>query len=181
MDFGSILSKSYFGIPGWLIAVAGGVGVWYFFLRGQSAGSSSSSSSGVSPDSAYGLGYAQGLQAAQANGTTGTTTVQGQNPPSNRPGTKKPSGNLKPPGGFNPGGAGGVGGFSSQGSRSSSWAGNYFDPRITRRVVYSHYVRAVGGPMTHRTEVASVAARSGIHVGRLQALNPVYTGKIRIA
>lgn len=180
MDIKGLLTKSYAGIPGWLIAAAGGVGIWYFFLRGGSSSSSTSSSSGVSADSAYGLGYAQGLQAAGASGQTapaapsGTSPVSGTRPghgPGEQPLPTVPS----------PGGGGGVGGFRSSGSRSSSWAGNYFHPAITRRVVYSHYVRAVGGPATHRTEVASVAGRAGLHSARLQALNPIYTGKIRVA
>lgn len=183
MDIGGLLTNKIAGIPGWVIALGGGVAIWYFFLRGQSSGSSSSSS-GVSTDSAYGLGYAQGLQAAQANGTSATSATSGA-ASSTPPQQKKRGGDYTPPAyppGYNPAPqGGGVGGFSSQGSRSSEWIGNYFHPSVTRRVVYSHYVRAVGGAATHRAEVASVAKRAGINAARLHVLNPHHTGKIRVA
>lgn len=74
----------------------------------------------------------------------------------------------------------GVGGPVSVGSRSASLM-HGAHPLLKRRVVYTHFVRAVGGPGAHEGEIHRVAKAAGIHPARLQALNPTYTGRIRIA
>lgn len=76
----------------------------------------------------------------------------------------------------------GLGGPKSIGSRRKSlWhnAGGHSD--LKRDPAFPQYVRAVGGPAAHRSEVHRVAAMAGVHPARLLALNPHYTGRIRIA
>lgn len=224
-DIKKLLSGKTAGIPNAILAVAGGVGIWWFFLRKQSQSSSSSTASGVSPDSAYGLGYAQGLQAAAGNvpGSPAPPTPAVPKPPKSngdkdtgrhpilpnvqpvsRPPSPSPApcfpggptgylcggpplnGKPCPPGDYGPGepyctaGNPPVGGGRSVGSRSARTM-THFHPAITQRVKYAHYVRAIGGPQLHAAEIQRVATQSGVHPARLRALNPVYTGKIRVA
>ena len=67
-DVGQALRGRILGIPNavWLGAVA--VGIWYFFLRGKgkAAGTANAAAAGSQLESGYGLGFAQGQQAAQA-------------------------------------------------------------------------------------------------------------------
>ena len=78
----------------------------------------------------------------------------------------------------------GVGGPAARkfhsGSRSShEWHDAH--PLVGARVLYPHYVRAVGGPARHVHEVHRVARQAGIHPARVLMLNPQHTGRIRIA
>jgi hypothetical protein len=183
MDVKGLLTNKIGPFPGWAWMAAAGVGIWYFFLRGQG---SSSSSSGVSTDSAYGLGYAQGLQAAGSTGQTAPAAPPATTPVASV--THAPMGRQ----GVNASGdptAPGIGGprligpplrkFHGGDRSAVSMAPHH--PALTRRVVYSHFVRAAGGPAYHEQEVQRVAAASGVHPARLMALNPTYTGRIRIA
>ena len=72
----SILTRRIGPLPGWAWGGLVAVAAWWFFLRGRSATSSSSSGAGTAPNSnsVYGLGYAQGLQAAGANAPPPTAT-----------------------------------------------------------------------------------------------------------
>lgn len=79
-------------------------------------------------------------------------------------------------------GGAGLGGPKSIGSRSRSmWHNGGAHPALRRDPAFPQYVRAVGGPAGHVAEVHRVAAASGVHPGRLLALNPFHTGRIRIA
>lgn len=76
----------------------------------------------------------------------------------------------------------GLGGPKSIGSRSKVlWHNGGAHPALRRDPAFPQYVRAVGGPAGHVAEVHRVAAASGVHPGRLLALNPFHTGRIRIA
>lgn len=69
----------------------------------------------------------------------------------------------------------------SIGARSSAPVWHDAHPLVGAPVRYAHYVRAVGGPANHRSEVARVARQSGVHPARVAMLNPEYTGRIRVA
>jgi hypothetical protein len=80
------------------------------------------------------------------------------------------------------GGGDGVGGPTrarSIGSRSSSlmWQGH---PALKRNVKVTQTLRGLGGPDGHVAHVHAVAASSGVHPARLLALNPHYSGVIRV-
>lgn len=84
-----------------------------------------------------------------------------------------------------PGGGGdGVGGATrgrakSIGSRSAVLMSPWH-PAIKRNVQVTQTVRGLGGAAGHTAHVHSVAAQAGIHPARLMALNPHYSGVIRI-
>lgn len=191
MDVKGALTKKYAGVPGFILAGVAGLGIFLFVkMRGASSSTTAASSSGTTP------GF---------TGDTGATGDPGQAGPAGPAGpAPKPAGlwaGLKlnsygvPPAVWAkwtehqkelwklhhtiPAGAA-VGGPASVGSRSATLM-HYAHPLLTRRVVYSHFVRAVGGPAAHKAEVHRVAGQAGVHPARLEALNPVYTGKIRIA
>lgn len=52
--------------PLWIWAGGAAVAIWWFFLRGRGKATTQASAAGSQLESGYGLGYAQGLQAAQA-------------------------------------------------------------------------------------------------------------------
>jgi hypothetical protein len=54
-------------------------------------------------------------------------------------------------------------------------------PAIGAKVLYPHYVRAVGGPGRHAAEIHRVARQAGVHPARVLMLNPTHTGRIRVA
>lgn len=84
-----------------------------------------------------------------------------------------------------PAGVGGASGGAPKrkqhiGSRSAhEWQDAH--PLVGERVLYPHYVRAVGGPRNHAREVRRVATQAGVHAARIQMLNPEHTGRIRVA
>lgn len=83
-----------------------------------------------------------------------------------------------------PGTGGPVGGPAPRkhaiGSRSAhEWHDAH--PLVGGQVRYPHYVRAVGGPGNHINEVHRVARAAGVHPARVLMLNPVHTGRIRVA
>jgi LysM domain-containing protein len=53
-------------------------------------------------------------------------------------------------------------------------------PDLKQPVRYTQTLAAVGGPGNHVASVHAVAARAGVHPARLLALNPHYSGVIRI-
>lgn len=63
-DIGSALTQKIGPFPGWAWAGLVAVGAWYFFLRGKSGATPNAAAAGSQLQSGYGLGYAQGLQAA---------------------------------------------------------------------------------------------------------------------
>jgi hypothetical protein len=66
------------------------------------------------------------------------------------------------------------------GSRSAhEWHDTH--PMVGARVLYPHYVRAIGGPARHLHEVHRVARQAGVHPARVLMLNPEPNGRIRIA
>ncbi len=53
-------------------------------------------------------------------------------------------------------------------------------PDLKQPVRYTQTLAAIGGPGNHVASVHAVAARAGVHPARLLALNPHYSGVIRI-
>lgn len=53
-------------------------------------------------------------------------------------------------------------------------------PDLKTPVRYTQTLSAVGGPENHTASVHAIAARAGVHPARLLALNPHYSGVIRI-
>jgi len=77
---------------------------------------------------------------------------------------------------------GGVGGATrgrSIGNRRAQLMSAHH-PDLKQPVRYTQTLAAVGGPGNHVASVHAVAARSGVHPARLLALNPHYSGVIRI-
>lgn len=82
------------------------------------------------------------------------------------------------------GGGDGMGGATrgrgrSIGSRSAQLMSPWH-PDVKRSVKITQTVRGVGGAAGHRTHVHAVAAQAGVHPARLLALNPHYSGVIRV-
>lgn len=78
----SILTRQIGPLPGWAWGGLVAFGAWFFFLRGKtgtsSTGTANAAASGSQLSSGYGLGYAQGLQAASANQPPAAATASGQ-------------------------------------------------------------------------------------------------------
>jgi len=70
------LTRSYGPLPGWAWAGVVGAGIWLLLprLRGASGTSTSGATATPGPDATYGLGYAQGLQAAGPS-SSGATPI----------------------------------------------------------------------------------------------------------
>ncbi|HXM54538.1 MAG TPA: hypothetical protein VOB72_04050 [Candidatus Dormibacteraeota bacterium] len=237
----SILTRRIGPLPGWAWGGLVAVGLWWFFVRGKSGAATASAGSSTAPNanSVYGLGYAQGIQAASAApvsnqapatsslaqllgapppgesaqgavawdnpmsgryqvavipwGSSVQTTGQAQQGHANAQGVPQlwrqvtvggQTGWL-PANYFQTLPGGGVGGPGTArkhaaGSRSAHLMHDAH-PLVGANVRYAHYVRAVGGPGNHRREIARVAHQAGVHPARVAMLNPVYTGRIRVA
>jgi len=234
----NVLTQRIGPLPAWVWGGIAAVGVWYFLLRGKTTSATSASTpnaaaSGSQLASGYGLGFAQGQQAAQASQAPASVTPAGlptlnwhfgpptsQNwvwrlTPSGQAAWQRQTGspanfalqpsNSPPPpwlpqysyqiAEIPPGATlqqyldaaiqGGVGGPGTSrkhasGSRSAAlWHDAH--PLIGAKVLYPHYVSAVGGPANHGREVARVARQAGVHPARVLMLNPTPTGRIRIA
>ena len=201
---GEMLTRKVGPLPGWAWAAMAGVGVWYFFLRGKTSGSTAAASTLSS--SPYGQTSAAGASnmvptTSNSSGPGPTGPAQqapGSTPPAfrlpNEPGWWNYSPDSTSPWGYTwhtvqyPFGQGNatplpVGGAArkhASGSRSAHLM-SASHPGLSRRVIYSHFVRSSGGAASHAAEIYRVAAASGVHPARLFALNPVYTGRIRIA
>lgn len=80
---GEALRGRTFGIPNVALLVAVAAGIWWFFLRGkgQAAGTTNAAAAGSQLQSGYGLGFAQGQQAAQATQPGATATATPTAPP----------------------------------------------------------------------------------------------------
>ena len=91
MDF-SILTRRIGPLPGWAWGGLVAVGVWWFFIRGKGTASTTgtgTASATPGPDATYGLGFAQGQQAATASAQPATAQPAGPkltlgNPPDQR-------------------------------------------------------------------------------------------------
>jgi len=237
----SVLTQKIGPLPAWAWGGLAAVAAWYFLLRGRTSSSSTpnAATSGSQLSSGYGLGYAQGLQAAQATPSPGAGQAPGLAapiwsfgaPPSGSqtvwratdtgkqnfqrtrggqwpggvnigipdPSTGAALGEFgwqwaQVPAGSDPGSyaaqltQGGMGGPGRPGtarkhaigSRSAAlWHDAH--PLVGAKVLYPHYVNAVGGPGNHRNEVHRVARQAGVHPARIMMLNPEHTGRIRIA
>lgn len=77
-------------------------------------------------------------------------------------------------------GCGGMGG-PAIGSRGSHLWHTGGHPLHKEQPIFPHYVRARGGAKLHHAEIHRVARQTGVHPARLMALNPRYTGVIRVA
>lgn len=80
------------------------------------------------------------------------------------------------------GGGDGVGGATrgrSIGNRRSVLMSPWH-PDVKRTVRVTQTLRGLGGPAGHQAHVHSVALSAGVHPARLLALNPHYTGVVRV-
>jgi LysM repeat protein len=77
------------------------------------------------------------------------------------------------------GGMGGASSGRSIGNRRAQLMSPHH-PDLKNPVRTTQTVAAVGGPANHVANVHAVAARAGVHPARLMALNPHYSGVIRI-
>jgi hypothetical protein len=166
-------------------------------LRGGGLSGSNAGVSAPSPNPSSSQPGAQGLPGLQGPpgpaGTSGGLPHVDPNPKSRAlqtdvgwwdPATNQvwTSGQGWHPRGGAGGGDDGVGGATrgrSIGSRSSNlmWHGH---PAIKRNVKVTQTVRGLGGPAGHVAHVHAVAGQTGVHPARLLALNPHYSGVIRI-
>lgn len=78
MNIASTLTQKIGPLPAWAWGGLAAVGVWYFLLRGKATGATgNAAAAGSQLSSGYGLGYAQGLQAAGPLATSATTGGKG--------------------------------------------------------------------------------------------------------
>lgn len=76
-DVGGVLRGRTFGIPNGVLLVAVAAGIWWFFLRKPKAATTTqAAAAGSQLESGYGLGFAQGQQAAQAQAPSSATGAQ---------------------------------------------------------------------------------------------------------
>jgi hypothetical protein len=78
-DIAGALAKKIGPLPGYAWGALAAVGVWWFFIRGKSAASgatTNAAAAGSQLSSGYGLGYAQGIQAAGPPAPAGSTPQQ---------------------------------------------------------------------------------------------------------